>query len=59
MNLTLYNLLSNLFKVDRKYKYADIYYMMTSIVSLEEGNVKKSENLMKIVNLLTTNVPII
>ena len=42
---------NNLFRIGRKYKKADIiYYMLTSLVSLQQGNVKKSKKLVKIVN---------
>ena len=42
-------LLNNLFKVCWRWKNADIIcYKLTSLVSLQQGNVKKSEKLMKI-----------
>ena len=45
-------MLNNLLRVGLKEKSADIIcYMLTSLVYLQQGNVKKSENLMKIVNI--------
>ena len=45
-------MLNNLLRVGLKKKNADIIcYMLTSLVYLQQGNVKKSENLMKIVNI--------
>ena len=42
---------NNLFKVGWKLKIADIiYYMLTSLVYLQQGNVKKSKKLMKLVS---------
>ena len=43
--------MNNLFKVGWKLKIADIiYYMLTSLVYLQQGNVKKSKKLMKLVS---------
>ena len=45
-------LLNNLLKLDWRLKNADVTcYMLTSLVSLQHGNIKQSEKLMKIVNL--------
>ena len=45
-------MLKNLFRVDLRQKNADIInYMLNSLVSLQQRNVKKSEKLIKIVNL--------
>ena len=44
-------LLNNLLKLDWRLKNADVTcYMLTSLVSLQQGNIKQSEKLMKIVN---------
>ena len=52
-------LLSDLFKVVWLLKNSDaICHMLTSLVSLLSGNVKKSEKLMKIVNIKEENLHI-
>ena len=52
-------LLNNLFRLGRKQKNADIIcYMLTQLVSLQQRNVKKSEKLMKIVNIEGENLHI-
>ena len=53
-------MLNNLCKVGWKLKNADIIsYMLTPLVSLQQGNVKKSKKLMKIVNIDRENLHII
>ena len=49
-------LVSNLFRVDSKQKNADIiYYIPRSLVSLQQGNVKRSAKSMKIVSIEGAN----
>ena len=50
-------LLNNLFQVGGRWKNTDdIYYTLTSLVSLKQGDVKNSTNLMKLVNLKEKNL---
>ena len=58
--IKLYKLLNNLFKVGWSWKNTDtICYILTSLVSLEQRNLKKSKKLMKIVNIEGENLHII
>ena len=60
--ILIYNfikLLNNLFKVGWGLKNADIICnMLRSLVSLQQGNVKKSEKLIKIINIVEKNIDI-
>ena len=60
--ILIYNfikLLNNLFKVGLGLKNADIICnMLSSLVSLQQGNVKKSEKLIKIINIVEKNIDI-
>ena len=59
MDVTLYNCSSNYLKQVEVKKNANVICcMLTSLVSLQQENVKKSEKLMKIVNIEEENLHI-